>query len=97
MSLSVCMDVLFCLTLGRMHLYDLNFLFSLLDSCECGRRIEVVWRGEESRGDEKRAGGIKNQVRSRLYLTGNCETAKYKKTFPISTLPELVYGSAPPV
>lgn len=79
------------LTLCRVHLYDLN----LLDSCEC--RGSSVERGGKkgSRGDEKRARGIKNQVRSNLYLTGNCETAKYKKTFPISALTAGV--STPPV
>lgn len=61
------MYVLFCLTLGRMHLYDLNFLFSLLDSCECGRRIEIVWTEEwkaEEMNREPEELGIKEQVLS---------------------------------
>lgn len=93
-SLCLCLIVFFCgcvcvlLTLCRVHLYDLN----LLDSCEC--RGSSVERGGKkgSRGDEKRTRGIKNQVRSNLYLTGNCETAKYKKTFPISALCWCIYS-----
>lgn len=78
---------------NQTHLHDLNFLlFSLMDLCECRRTIEKVLR------DKNRASGrIRNRIRRRLYLTENCEIAKYKKTFPIRRFLSQRYTSAPPV
>lgn len=63
-----------------------------MDLCECRRTIEKVLR------DKNRASGrIRNRIRRRLYLTENCEIAKYKKTFPIRRFLSQRYTSAPPV
>lgn len=97
--LHLCVSVSLCFSVDA-------FVCCLL-SVECTCMIWTYWihvchecRGSSverggkkgSRGDEKRARGIKNQVRSNLYLTGNCETAKYKKTFPISALCWCIYS-----